>query len=235
MSRWLIHRFSSVEFQFDLSPLRTVPMAAESTYMSGSVKSYPMSMSDRTALNKEEVVVKDDELTFDEQCHNFRVWCYNPKYREVCGRDGLAWAKIALYYFVYFMFLAGLFASFVAIFMAIVDKRIPTYRGTSNAIALDTSRPNPGKTTRERKCSFLFTNVDLRRSRISSSSRCGENPDQISFVSPGHVGTSVGLGSVQRATGSISGVLHRSGRSIPTGDRLYRCSDRHSPSAIPNG
>ena len=101
-------------------------------------------MSDRSALTREEIVVKDDELTFDEQCHNCRVWCYNPKYREVCGRDGLAWAKIGLFYFVWFMFLAGLFATMVAIFMAIVDKRIPTYRGTSNAIALDTSRPNPG-------------------------------------------------------------------------------------------
>ena len=129
-------------------------MAGESTYMSASVKSYPHSMSDRTALNKEEILVKDDELTCEEQCHNLRVWCYNPKYREVCGRDGLAWAKIALYYFVYLMFLAGLFASFVAIFMAIIDKRIPTYRGTSNAIALDTSRPNPGH-------NIFFTKINI--------------------------------------------------------------------------
>jgi hypothetical protein len=120
-------------------------MTGESTYMSASVKSYPFSMSDRSALNKEEIIVKDDELTCDEQLHNCHVWCYNPKYREVCGRDGLGWAKIGLFYFVWFMFLAGLFASLVAIFMAIIDKRIPSYRGDSNAIALDTSRPNPGE------------------------------------------------------------------------------------------
>jgi hypothetical protein len=120
-------------------------MAADSTYMSTSVKSYPFSMSDRSALNKEEIIVKDDELTGDEQLHNFRVWLYNPKYREVCGRDGLAWAKIGLFYFVWLMFLAGLFASLVGIFMAIVDKRIPTFRGNSSAIALDSSRPNPGE------------------------------------------------------------------------------------------
>ena len=120
-------------------------MAVDSTYMSGSVKSYPLSMSDKTALTKEEIIVKEDELTCEEQCHNCRVWCYNPKYREVCGRDGLGWAKIGLFYFVWFMFVAGIFASFVGIFMAIVDKRIPPYRGNSSAIALDTSRPNPGK------------------------------------------------------------------------------------------
>ncbi|UJR10832.1 hypothetical protein I4U23_015019 [Adineta vaga] len=119
-------------------------MAADSTYMAGSVKSYPFSMSDRSALNKEEILVKDDELTCEDHCHNIGLWCYNPKYREVCGRDGLSWAKIALYFFVCFMFMAGIFGSFVGIFMAIVDKRIPPYRGDSSAIALDTSRPNPG-------------------------------------------------------------------------------------------
>ena len=120
-------------------------MPGESAYMSASVKSYPLSMSDRSALTKEEIMIKDDELTCEEQWHNCRVSCYNPKYHEVCGRDGLAWAKTGLFYFVWFMFLAGLFASLVAIFMAIVDKRIPPYRGNSNAIALDTSQPNPGK------------------------------------------------------------------------------------------
>ncbi|CAF4283248.1 unnamed protein product, partial [Adineta steineri] len=119
-------------------------MAADSTYMSQSVKSYPFSMSDRSALNKEEIIIKDDALTFDEQCHNWSIWLYNAKYREVLGRDGLSWAKIAFYYFAWFMLLAGIFASFVGIFMAIVDKRIPPCRGNSSAIALDTSRPNPG-------------------------------------------------------------------------------------------
>jgi len=120
-------------------------MAADTTYMSGSVKSYPFSMSDRSALNKEEILIKDDELTWEEECHNIRLRCYNPKYREVFGRDGLAWAKIGLFYFVWFMFLAGLFASFVGIFMAIVDKRIPPYRGDSSGLALDIGRLNPGK------------------------------------------------------------------------------------------
>jgi hypothetical protein len=120
-------------------------MAVDSTYMSGSVKSYPMSMSDRSALNKEEIIVKDGELTWEERWHNILISCYNPKYREVCGRDGISWAKIALFYFVWFMFLAGLFASFVGIFMAIVDKRIPPYRGDSSGLALDIGRLNPGK------------------------------------------------------------------------------------------
>lgn len=120
-------------------------MAADTTYMSGSVKSYPFSMSDRSALNREEIIVKDDELTWEEHWHNFCLWVYNPKYREVFGRDGLSMAKIGLFYFLWFMSVAGLFASFVGIFMAIVDKRIPPYRGNSSAIALDTSRPNPGK------------------------------------------------------------------------------------------
>src|SRR4051812_28304609 len=120
-------------------------MAADGAYTTGSVRSYPFSMSDRSALNKEEILIKDDALTCDEQCHNIRLWFWNPKYREVCGRDGLSWAKNGFYYFVWLMFMAGLFASFVGIFMAIVDKRIPPYRGNSSAIALDIGRLNPGK------------------------------------------------------------------------------------------
>ncbi|CAF1592366.1 unnamed protein product [Rotaria magnacalcarata] len=143
-------------------------MAVDSTYMSASVKSYPLSMSDKLALNKEEIIVKDDELTWDEEWHNFRVWCYNSKYREVCGRDGLAWAKIALFYFVWCMFMAGIFASFVGIFMAIVDKRIPPYRGNSSAIALDTSRPNPGLGFRP-QISVQKTLIKYRSSHPESS------------------------------------------------------------------
>ncbi|CAM2720386.1 unnamed protein product [Rotaria socialis] len=143
-------------------------MAVDSTYMSASVKSYPLSTSDKLALNKEEIIVKDDELTWDEEWHNFRVWCYNSKYREVCGRDGLAWAKIALFYFVWCMFMAGIFASFVGIFMAIVDKRIPPYRGNSSAIALDTSRPNPGLGFRP-QISVQKTLIKYRSSHPESS------------------------------------------------------------------
>ncbi|CAF3674156.1 unnamed protein product [Rotaria sp. Silwood1] len=120
-------------------------MVADSTYMPTSEKSYPFSMADRSALNKEEILIKNDKLTSQEQWHNVRLWFYNPRNREVCGRDGLGWAKIAFSYFVLFMSMAGIFASFSGIFMAIVDKRIPPYRGNSSVFAFDTLRPNPGK------------------------------------------------------------------------------------------
>ncbi|CAF0921117.1 unnamed protein product [Didymodactylos carnosus] len=111
-------------------------MTADSTYMSASVKSFPYSFSDKSQL-KDEIIIKDDELTYDEKCHNLGVYCYNPKYHEVC-------AKISLFYFVWFMLLAGIFASLLGIFMAIIDKRIPTFRGNSSALALDTYNLNPG-------------------------------------------------------------------------------------------
>ncbi|CAF4877493.1 unnamed protein product [Rotaria sp. Silwood1] len=119
-------------------------MVADSTYMPTFAKSYPFSMADRSALNKEEILIKNDKLTSQEQWHNVRLWFYNPRNREVCGRDGLGWAKIAFSYFVLFMSMAGIFASFSGIFMAIVDKRIPPYRGNSSVFAFDTLRPNPG-------------------------------------------------------------------------------------------
>ncbi|CAF3698058.1 unnamed protein product [Rotaria sp. Silwood1] len=97
-------------------------MVADSTYMSISAKSYPFSMADRSALNKEEILIKNDKLTSQEQWHNVRLWFYNPRNREVCGRDGSEWAQIAFSYFVLFMSMAG----------------------NSSVFAFDTLRPNPG-------------------------------------------------------------------------------------------
>ncbi|CAF0943224.1 unnamed protein product [Rotaria sordida] len=119
-------------------------MTTDSICMSTSVKSYPFSMADKSALNKEEILIKNDKLTGQEKWHNVRLWFYNPRYRQVCGRDGLEWTTISFSYFLLFMSMASIFALFFGIFMAIVDKSIPSYRGNSSVFAWDTSRPNPG-------------------------------------------------------------------------------------------
>ena len=99
----------------------------------------------RSELSKKEILIKDDQLTMNERWHNIHLWLYNPRYREVCGRDALEWAKMALSYFVLFLSMAGIFALFTGIFMAIIDKLIPPYRGNSSVFAFDTLRLNLGK------------------------------------------------------------------------------------------
>jgi len=85
-----------------------------------------MALSEKSSIFKEDLIVKD-RLTFTDKLNNFCLFLWNPEKKEVCGRDGESWAKISLFYACFYMCLAGLFAVMVAIFMAIIDKRIPTY------------------------------------------------------------------------------------------------------------
>ncbi len=85
-----------------------------------------MAVSEKCSIFKEDLIIKD-HLTFTDKLNNFCLWIWNPEKKEVCGRDGESWAKISLFYACFYMCLAGFFAVMIAIFMAIIDKRIPTY------------------------------------------------------------------------------------------------------------
>ena len=85
-----------------------------------------MAYSEKSSAYKEELIIKD-RLTFTDKLNNFLLFVWNPDKREICGRDGLSWARIGLFYACFYMFIAGLFCTMVAVFMAIIDKREPTY------------------------------------------------------------------------------------------------------------
>jgi hypothetical protein len=85
-----------------------------------------MAYSDKSSMYKEDLIIKD-RLTFTDKLNNFLLFLWNPDRKEVCGRDGLAWARLGLYYGCFYLTIAGLFSVMVAIFMAIIDKREPTY------------------------------------------------------------------------------------------------------------
>jgi sodium/potassium-transporting ATPase subunit beta len=85
-----------------------------------------MAFSEKSSVFKEELVIKD-RLTFKDKVNNCLLFIWNPERKEVLGRDGESWAKFSLFYACFYMFLAGMFAAMVAVFMAIIDKRMPTY------------------------------------------------------------------------------------------------------------
>jgi hypothetical protein len=85
-----------------------------------------MAFSEKSSMYKEELIIKD-RLSFKDKFNNFLLFLWNPEKKEICGRDGESWAKISLFYACFYMFLAGIFAIMIAIFMAIIDKRMPTY------------------------------------------------------------------------------------------------------------
>ena len=85
-----------------------------------------MAFSDRSSIYKENLIIKD-RLSFKDKVNNFFLFVWNPEKKEVLGRDGESWAKISLFYACFYLFLAGIFAAMLAVFMAIIDKRMPTY------------------------------------------------------------------------------------------------------------
>ena len=85
-----------------------------------------MAFSEKSSVFKEELIIKD-RLTFKDRLNNFLLFTWNPDKKEVFGRDGESWSKISLFYACFYMTLAGIFAVMLAIFMAIIDKRMPTY------------------------------------------------------------------------------------------------------------
>lgn len=85
-----------------------------------------MAFSEKSSMYKEDLILKD-RLSFKDKLNNFCLFIWNPDKKEVMGRDGESWAKISLFYACFYMSLAGIFAVMIAIFMAIIDKRMPTY------------------------------------------------------------------------------------------------------------
>ncbi|XP_067007710.1 sodium/potassium-transporting ATPase subunit beta-2 isoform X2 [Anabrus simplex] len=71
---------------------------------------------------------------------------YNPETGAVLGRSGLSWAKIGLFYFLFYVVLAALFAICLWVFYQTLDPRIPTWQldrsiiGTSPGLGF---RPMP--------------------------------------------------------------------------------------------
>jgi sodium/potassium-transporting ATPase subunit beta len=52
---------------------------------------------------------------------------YNPKRKQFLGRDGAAWGKLGVFYFFFYLGLAGFFCAMLAIFMALTPRDHPRY------------------------------------------------------------------------------------------------------------
>jgi len=67
-----------------------------------------------------------EEKTFGQKCgdgfRDFRQFLYNSETGEVMGRSGSSWAKIGLFYFVFYGFLAGFFVAMLSVFMTTVNQ-----------------------------------------------------------------------------------------------------------------
>lgn len=76
----------------------------------------------------------------------FRKFLYNEKNNKYCGRSVLSWAKIGLFYLVFYGALASLVGICLWVFMQTIDARIPKYKLERSIIGTNPGlgfRPSP--------------------------------------------------------------------------------------------
>ncbi|KAI0980270.1 hypothetical protein GJ496_009860 [Pomphorhynchus laevis] len=99
----------------------------------------------KRAVSKTQSIVDIDEKISKNKLsrfQNFKKFIWNPKTGEVLGRTSLSWAKIALYYSIFYTFLAGFFIVIFAIFITTVSRQLPTFYNKESV--MDYKGVNPG-------------------------------------------------------------------------------------------
>lgn len=69
---------------------------------------------------------------------------YDPKRREFLGRDGARWAKLGIFYFFFYLGLAGFFCAMLSVFMAVTPRDRPKYNKESSMMQTRSNRFSPG-------------------------------------------------------------------------------------------
>ncbi|KAJ8729745.1 hypothetical protein PYW08_001326 [Mythimna loreyi] len=69
----------------------------------------------------------------------FRIFLWNGETGQFLGRTGSSWAKILLFYLIFYAILAGFFAAMLAIFYQTLDSKMPKWQLDSSLIGA-----NPG-------------------------------------------------------------------------------------------
>jgi hypothetical protein len=91
----------------------------------------------------------EQEFTFIEDSRSKKKesggglkFLWNSETKELLGRDGASWAKVSIFYAVFYTFLASFFVGMLAVFMWQMPKDKPTYYGDTST--MDARGINPG-------------------------------------------------------------------------------------------
>lgn len=97
----------------------------------------------------------EDKYTFDDEeeekkggfiskLSGFGNFIWNSETKEFCGRDGMSWAKVSFFYFIFYTCLGAFFIGMLAVFFAVTPKDVPTYYGHSSVMDSRSHTLNPG-------------------------------------------------------------------------------------------
>jgi hypothetical protein len=70
------------------------------------------------------------------------IW--NSETREFCGRDGASWAKVSIFYAVFYAFLGSFFVGMLAVFIKFMPTDKPTYYGLDSTMNIRGLNPGLG-------------------------------------------------------------------------------------------
>ena len=83
-----------------------------------------------------------EEYRFDEEpgkekskLGGIGKFLWNSDTKEFCGRDGSSWAKVSLFYAIFYTCLGAFFVGMLSVFMVIMPVDRPTYYGHDSAMA----------------------------------------------------------------------------------------------------
>lgn len=69
---------------------------------------------------------------------------FDSKKRQFLGRDGAGWTKLGVFYFFFYLGLAGFFCAMLAVFMALSPRDRPAYYSESSRMCTRTNPLSPG-------------------------------------------------------------------------------------------
>jgi len=69
---------------------------------------------------------------------------YNPKKKQFLGRDGAGWGKLGIFYFFFYLGLAGFFCAMLAVFMALSPRDRPRYYLHASRMSTRSNPLSPG-------------------------------------------------------------------------------------------
>jgi hypothetical protein len=69
---------------------------------------------------------------------------YDSKKKQFLGRDGAGWGKLGIFYFFFYLGLAGFFCAMLAVFMALSPRDRPRYYSESSRMQTRSNPISPG-------------------------------------------------------------------------------------------
>ena len=92
----------------------------------------------------------EQEFTFEDNSHankekgSVLKFLWNSDTKEFLGRDGGSWAKVSLFYAVFYTCLGSFFVGMLAVFMYQMPRDVPTYYGKSSTMSMRGLNPGLG-------------------------------------------------------------------------------------------